>query len=132
MKKDGQTKESNLRGLLQIRVTFVVDGNPALVIVIHPTLDCAAAFRRVHRPRLADIINPNVARADDERHAEAAGREGTEPVMRDGVHDGDARRGRVERVPAVTLEERGREGVHEVIRGHAHRRDFLVLVRVQV
>ena len=97
--RDGQTKESDLRGFLRIGITFVVYKHPPVVIVVHPTLNGAAAFGREHRAGLANIIDPNVARTDDERHAKAAGRERAEPIMRDAIRRRDARRRRVERVP---------------------------------
>ena len=96
---DGQMKESNLRGFLRIGITFVVDKYPAVVIVVYPALNGAATFGREHCAGLADIIDPDVARTDNEGHAKAAGWECAEPIMRDAVRRRDAHRGRVERVP---------------------------------
>jgi len=90
------------RGFCIVRVAFVNDSDPTLPIVVHPALDCAALFGR---ERFTDIIDPDIARADDERHTKAAFRERAVPIMRDGVRHRDARWWRVEHMPARALEE---------------------------
>jgi hypothetical protein len=42
--KNGMTKIRDLHGFLRVRITSVINGNPALIIVVHPALDRAATL----------------------------------------------------------------------------------------
>lgn len=129
--KDGMTKTRDLHGF-RVRIAFIINGNPAVVIVVHPALDRAATLGPEHRARFTDIVNADVARAYDERYAQATRRERAVPIMRRAVRHGDARRWWVVRVPAGALKQRRGEWVDQVVGGHAHRRDLFVVVCVQV
>jgi hypothetical protein len=130
--KNGKTKRGDLHGFFRVRITLVIDDNPAFVIVVHPALDRTAALGPEHRARFTDIINADVARAHDKRHAQAARRERAVPIMRRAVRHRDARRRWVVRGPAGALKQRRGEGIHQVIGRHAHRRDLFVCVCVHV
>src|SRR5712675_2300257 len=61
-------QKKNLRGFLRVRIAFIVNSDPAVVVIVHPAVDRAAPFGREHGAGLADIIDADVARADDERY----------------------------------------------------------------
>lgn len=126
--QDSETKKGDLRGFFRVRITFIINKNPATVIVIHPAIDRAATLGAKHRTRFTDIINADVTRADDERNAQAARRQRAVPIIRRAVRYGDARRRWVVCLPPGTLKQRRGEGIHQIVGGDAHRRDLFVLV----